>query len=220
MNAIFAVLVGAIVTGVVGNFLVQRWQLRSWREQQRQLGYQAELQELKSLLGEISTKAADRHNAMRRLVGSLAPQSRAETGAALADYQQQVTIWNATLNSFYVRIRLAVDYAATLRFEHDVHNSFVEAGRSIEDVLRLRADGDKPNWSDLIDPKDRLNGLQGKLFSFLRDLTDEIERRREEIYFGKKLPYTVENLGEYTTLELIKAFFTADIDSFYVIRTA
>src|SRR5260221_5193275 len=176
MSAIFPVLVGAIVTGVVGNFLVQRWQLRSWREQQRQMGYQAELEELKSLLGEISTKAADRHNAMRRLVGSLAPQSRAETGAALADYQQQVTIWNATLNSFYVRIRLAVDYGATLRFERDVHRFFVEAGRSIEQVLRSRAGGVETNWSDLIEPKEKLNVLQGKLFSFLRDLTDEIER--------------------------------------------
>lgn len=93
----------------VGNFLVHRWQLRSWREQQRQLGYQAELEELKALVGEISTKAADRHNAMRRLLGSLAPNSRAETGSALADYQQQVAIWNATLNSFFVRIRLALN---------------------------------------------------------------------------------------------------------------
>lgn len=220
MNAIFPVLVGAIVTGIVGNFLVQRWQLRSWREQQRQLGYQAELDELRSLLGEISTKAADRHNAMRKLVGSLAPDSRIERGVALAEYQNQVAIWNTSLNSFYVRIRLAVDYATTLRFERDVHKVFVEAGSLIEQVIRSRMDGVESNWSDLTEPKNKLNQLQGHLFSFIRDLTDDIERRREEIYFGKKLEYAIPNLGEYSTLELIKALFATDVEALYVLRSA
>jgi hypothetical protein len=178
------------------------------------------VEELKNLLSEISTKAADRQNAMRRLVGSLAPQSRLETGQALSDYQQQLTIWNATLSSFYVRIRLAADYAEAIRFERDVHTCFVDAGRSIEQVLRSRADGVKPNWSDLIEPKEKLNILQARLFAFLRDLADEIERRREEIYFGRKLKLALENLGEYTTLELLKALFTVDVDSLYVIRPA
>ncbi len=75
MAAIWPILVGAIVTGIVGNFLVQRWQLRTWRAQQRQLGYQAELEELKKLLDEISKRSADRYNAMRWLISSLAPNS-------------------------------------------------------------------------------------------------------------------------------------------------
>lgn len=220
MDAIIPVLVGAVVTAVLGNFLVQKWQLRSWREQQRHLGHQAELEEMKSLLAEITSRAASRHNAMRRLIGSLAPQSRGNFEEALSDYRSELAAWNAALNSLFVRIRLAMSYAETVRFERDIHALFVDAGVSIEQVIRARESGVQPNWSDLIDPKEKLNRLQGQLFSFLRDLADTVEARKEEIYFGKKLSYSKDNLEEYSLLELVKALFSADVDGFYVVRSA
>ncbi|MDR6288451.1 MULTISPECIES: hypothetical protein [Inquilinus] len=218
MAAIWPILVGAIVTGIVGNFLVQRWQLGVWRAQQRQLGYQAELEELKKLLEEISTKSADRHNAMRRLIGSLAPNSSQDSNEALTTYREQLFIWNGALNSIYLRIRLAVDYSRTLRFEREVHQRFYHAGQSIEQVLRERASGASPNWSDLIEPKARLNSVQAATYAFLRDLTDIVEHRREEIYFGRRLPYSESSLGEYSFLDLVKALFVSRVDRFYVIR--
>lgn len=220
MAALWPVLVGAIVTGIVGNFLVQRWQLMTWRIQQRQLGYQAELGELKKLLEEISIKSADRHNAMRRLIGSLAPNSSQDSDKALIAYQEQLAIWNGSLNSIYVRIRLAVNYGYTIRFENDVHGHFYSAGQAIERVLRLRENGVSPNWSDLIEPKAQMDKVQGATYTFLRDFTDIVERRREEIYFGRRLPYEAEYLGEYSLLELVKAVFTSRVDRFYVVRPA
>jgi len=220
MIAFWSVLVGAIVTGVVGNFLIQRWQLMTWRSQQRQLGYQAELAELKKLLEEISIKSADRYNAMRCLIGSLAPNSSQNRDKALASYQEQLAIWNGSLNSIYVRIRLAVNYDYTLRFERDVHRHFYNAGRSIELVVRQRECGVSPNWSDLTEPKAEMDRVRGATYKFLRDLTDIVERRREEIYFGRRLPYKTEHLGEYSLIELVKAVFTSRVDCFYVIRPA
>lgn len=220
MQTILPVLIGALVTAVLGNFLVQKWQLRTWREQQRQLGLQAELEEMKKLLEEITAKAADRHNAMRRLLSSLAPETRTNFERALTEYQNQVATWNAALNSFYVRIRLTVDYVMTLRFEREVHRRFYEAGIALEEVVRSRRDGVKSNWSDLTEPRERLNYLQGSLYVFLRDLTDHIEKRRDEIFFGKKLYYRTHNLREYSLLELIKALFTSNVDAFYVVRSS
>lgn len=220
MSAVIPVLVGAIVTAVLGNFLVQKWQLRSWREQQRHLGYQSELEELKALLAEITSKAARRHNAMRRLIGSLAPQSHANFEDALSDYRSELATWNASLNSIFVRIRLAMSYSETVRFEREIHSAFVDAGSSIEQVIRSRELGVPPNWSDLVEPKEKLNRLQGRLFAFLRDLADTIESRKEEIYFGRRLFYSKENLEEYSLFELIKALFSADVDGFYIVRSA
>lgn len=220
MGAIWPVLVGAIVTGIFGNFLAQRWQLRKWRIQQRQLGYQAELEELKKLLEEISVKAADRHNAMRRLIGSLAPNSSQNSDKLLVAYQDQLAIWNGSLNSIYVRIRLTVDYGYTIRFEREVHDRFCSAGKAIEQVLRQRESGMPPNWSDLTEPTAQMHSVKGATYLFLRDLTDKVEHRREEIYFGRQLPYEPAHLGEYSLLELVKAVFTSRVDCFYVIRPA
>lgn len=220
MAALWPVLIGAIVTGVVGNFLVQRWQLITWRIQQRQLGYQAELGDLKGLLEEISIKSADRHNAMRSLIGSLAPNSSQDPEKALAAYRDQISVWNASLNSIYVRIRLAVDYSCTLRFERDIHKNFYNAGKAIEQVFRQRESGIAPNWSDLIEPKQQMDILQGATYSFLRDLATTVEHRREEIYFGRRLSYTIGNLGEYSLFDLIKAIFTSRVDCFYVVHPA
>lgn len=218
MANILSVLAGAVVTGVVGNFLVQRWQLRTWRIQQRQLGYQAELEELKKLLEEISAKSASRHNAMRRLIGSMAPNSFQDRDEALAAYQEQLAVWNGSLNAIYVRIRLAVSYSYTLRFEHEVHQRFYLAGQAIEEVVRKRQKGELPNWSDLTFPKSQLDTVQGATYQFLRDLTEIVDRRREEIYFGRRLTYEAAYLGEYSLLQLVKAVFTSRVDGYYVVR--
>lgn len=220
MAAVWSVLVGAIVTGIFGNFLVQRWQLMTWRIQQRQLGYQAELEDLKKLLEEISIKSANRHNAMRYLIGSLAPNSSQDGDEALVAYKEQLAIWNGSLNSIYVRIRLAVNYDYTIRFEKNVHDRFYRAGQAIEQVLRRRTSGASPNWSDLIEPRAQMDRVQGATYTFLRDLTDIVEHRREEIYFGRRLHYKAAFLREYSLLELVKAVFTSRVDCFYVIRPA
>jgi hypothetical protein len=190
VSAILSVLVGAIVTGIIGNALVQRWQLRGWFAQQRQLGHQNELEALKQLVEDVSTAANKRLNAMRRLSGSLAPGSLGDTEALLANYRQEVSSWMSALNSFYVRITLYVDYPMTLRLEREVHMPFVEAGRSIEGLLRARDAGEPPSFSGVAPVNDKLSALQGTIFNYSRDLLKAVDARRQEIFNGRKLGYS------------------------------
>ncbi|WP_156367295.1 hypothetical protein [Novosphingobium sp. KN65.2] len=220
MAAIVPVLVGALVTAIAGNFLVQRWQMRNWREQQRQLGYKAELDDLRKLIEEISTKYADRHNAMRNVISSLAPNSHLVLEEALDAYRGQVVIWNGALNSFYVRLRISIDYASAIRLEHDVHEPFALAGRKIEAVVRAKRQGEEISWRDLSEAKELLNKLQGTSYGFLRDLTTDYSDRRSEIFEGRKIFYRDGVLTEYSTFDLIKAIFALPIDKFYIIRTS
>ncbi|WP_294298489.1 hypothetical protein [uncultured Sphingomonas sp.] len=220
MADLFPVLAGAIVTGVAGNYLVQRWQLRTWRIQQRQIGYQTELEELKKLLDDITQKSADRLRSMRRLVSSMAPNAVWSFNDALKSYQDQVASWNTALASLFVRIRLTANYRWSIRFEEEIHASFREAGALIEQGARHRQGGGPFIWSDLSEPSRKLDGLQTLLSLFLHDLTDVVERRREEIYFGRKINVTHEGLSEYSLFELVHVTLTTDVSSFYVIRSA
>lgn len=219
MEAIGPVLVGALLTAIVGNFLVQRWQLRNWREQQRQLGDQVALDDFKKLVEEISIKSADRHSAMRSLVSSLAPDSRVDFESALTDYRQQLVIWNSSLNSFYVRIRHNVDYRWAIRLEHEIHDPFRNAGVEIEKVIRSRKSGSPPNWQSLKGPKDLLDGLQARSYNFQRDLAAILISRKCEIFEGRKLYYAKGKLDEYSFLDLVKAIFVLAVDKHYIVRT-
>ncbi len=219
MQAIWPVLVGALVTAIVGNFLVQRWQLRNWKEQQRQLGDQVALDEFKKLVEEISIKSADRHTAMRNLVSSLAPDSRIDFKGALEDYRNQLSIWNGSLNSFYVRIRHNLNYGWAIRLEHEMHDKFRIAGTEIEKVIRSRKAGSLPDWQSLEVPKELLNEIQASSYNFQRDLFTKFNSRKLEIFEGRRLYYREGALREYSFLDLIKAIFVVSVDEYYIIRT-
>jgi len=174
--------------------------MRSWQAQQRQLGHKAELDELTNLLKEIVTKSANRHDSMRRLIGSCAPNSRADMEECLREYRKQVVIWNSSLNSMYIRLRLMLGYGYTLKFEKDIHNVFRITGERIEYlVIKIRGKG-VPDWSELDIPKDMLNKLQGNLANILNDIGERIEKRKSEIFFGERLYYTKLNISKYNIL--------------------
>ena len=138
MGDIIPVLIGAIITAVIGNKLVHVWQNRSWRDQQRQIGLKAELDEMKKLIEDISCRVSDRHNSMRHLISSLSPNSNIDTQQSLSSYQDQLRVWNSALPSFLIKLRLIVNYAEAIRFENEIHNVFYHAGAEIENILRSR----------------------------------------------------------------------------------
>lgn len=71
-NVVLGAIVAFIFTGVIANWLVQRWQYRNWLNQQRFLGAEKRYELLKSLADEISLNASKRLSSMFRLVASLA----------------------------------------------------------------------------------------------------------------------------------------------------
>jgi len=74
MSAIIAVIVGSILTGLIGNWLVQGWQQRNWLLQQRFLGHEKEYFALKDLADEIASLLGARIYQCRRLLRNLPAQ--------------------------------------------------------------------------------------------------------------------------------------------------
>ena len=220
MGDIIPVLIGAIITAVIGNKLVHVWQNRSWRDQQRQIGLKAELDEMKKLIEDISCRVSDRHNSMRHLISSLSPNSNIDTQQSLSSYQDQLRVWNSALPSFLIKLRLIVNYAEAIRFENEIHNVFYHAGAEIENIIRSRSQGIDISWRSLEAPKHKLNIVQRNFSVFLRELSDNIESRNREIFFGRKILYTDNSFDEYSILDLIKALFISRVDRFYIIRSS
>ena len=219
MIAILSVAIGAILTAVLGNFLVQRWQMRSWRAQQRHLGLQIEFEALKLLAEEIISKASNRLFAMRHVTGALAPNSQSSLDDTLAKYRQELALWNTSLASFYVRLRLYLNYSMAIRLENEVHKPFVQCGLKIEALLNQSKSGKTVSLSERSEIIRELNKMQGKLNDFGAYMLRTVESRKKEIFYGHKIILQKSELDKYSTLELIKAFLTRDVDGFYVIRS-
>ena len=220
MQALVSVVVGGVITAVVGNALIHRWQLRSWYAQQRHLGFQKELADLKCLLDEVTTGCDTRLYSMRELTNILRDGSLRRVEAALKDYRDIVKEWNSSLNSYYTRLTLHVGMATSLRLERHVHKPFVIIGQVLERGVRAVHQGETLAPAELAMVDESLNGCQTSILRFSQDLLNAVQRRSSEIAEGRKIWYIDGKLAEYSSLDLIKALFASDIDSLYIIRPA
>jgi len=218
-SAIVAALVGAVTTGVLGNYLVQRWQRQSWFAQQRQLFHQQELDELKDLYDEISERGEARLTSMRRLVAVLLDDPP-ELEKALDEYRNQLTLWNSALRSFFPPITLHYGWHKTLQLENEIHANFVAVGRLLEQQVRLVKGGGKPLSANRTVLQTRLNLQAGALSEFYQDLANGVAKRRDEVLNGKRHWYRSGGLSHFSTSDLIKALFTSNVDGFNVVRPA
>lgn len=221
MQSIWSVAVGAIITAIVGNALVQRWQLRSWYAQQRQIGYEKELSELKALLDELSKGCDARLSAMRQLTYALYPGSSLSITDEVVAYRVVVKNWNSALSSYYTRLALYVRRSMAYRLEREIHKEFVIAGRALEILVRGQLESRVPSSrSTVAVVEDRLNEVQAAIISFSDDLLAAVIDRRSEISVGRRVYYLSGNIAEYSTFELVKALFVSDVKSLYVVRPA
>lgn len=218
-SGVLAALTGAATTGIIGNYLVQRWQRRSWLAQQRQLFHQQELDELKQLYDQISERAETRLISMRRLVAVL-QDGASELEKALDNYREQLTLWNSSLRSFYPRITIHYGWHKTRYLEDEIHGNFVSIGQSLEGLVRVSKAGGTPSAAEKSNLQARLNQQAGLLSGFYEDLANGVEKRRDEVLNGKRHSYKSGALRFFTTGELIKALFVSDVDRFDVVRPA
>jgi hypothetical protein len=219
LSAIAAALTGAITTGVIGNYLVQRWQRRSWFAQQRRLFNEQELSELKRLYEQLTYRAEARLTSMRRLLAVI-QDSDSEVQKALDAYREQLTLWNSALRSFYPTITLHYGWSKTLQLENEIHGSFVKTGRALERLIRVVFQGAKPSGADKIVIQRALDAQAGRLSAFYLELANGIEKRRDEVLNGRRHFYRSGSFHYFSTSDLVKALFTSDVDGFNVIRPA
>src|SRR5437660_11662896 len=105
-TTLVSLFVGFILTGIVGAWLSQRWQHRSWINQQQILGEEKSYQDLKTVWDEVTTLSGKRQWRMRRLLYSIKAMNVEEANLRLKEYAYVVSEWNEKRNSFEVRLTL------------------------------------------------------------------------------------------------------------------
>lgn len=98
--AIVSILLTFVLTGVIGNMLVQHWQYRNWINQQKFLGEEKQYYALTALWEELTNLASKRLWRMRRLHAALINGDDEKIKERLNDYDLALSEWNQSKPAF------------------------------------------------------------------------------------------------------------------------
>lgn len=219
MEAILSVIVGFLLTGLIGNRLIQRWQARNWFLQQRFLGQEKEYIALRELADEIAILLGARIYRMRRLAWAIPNAAKETIDKAHAEYDEILKRWNERLPSFFIRLPMLGQHELAQRLEATIQHAFVDAGRTIQELRAKRDRGGTIRQPDAGRIEKQLNVLQGRSIEFSKALLRAVHANRVDVYFGKRIPFTPYTFEYFSTWQLVKALFTRDIDTLSILRT-
>ena len=217
-TAVVTVLQTFMLTGLIGNWLVQRWQHRNWLNQQRFLGAEKEYNALKELFEEISSLLGKRLSRMNRLLRVVNSSDKELLQSRLKDYDEAVAEWNGKLNAFFVRITMYDRFYRTERLENEVHASLVRSGSRLERLVSRSLSHEAVSAKEITELSDRLNTLQGQIFSFNRDFLRAVQAKQQRTYYGVWIEFTRQNLEEFPTWKLFKLLFVPRIELLGIVR--
>lgn len=218
VSTIISVVLGFVLTGLVGNHLVQRWQQRNWLIQQRFLGHEKEYIALKDLTDEIASLLGARIYNMQRLLFSLRRSSDEQLVTRLADYEDIVKRWNERLTSFYVRLPLLAYSDLGLQLESSVQTKLQVSSATIEELLNKRRGGVIAEKSEVRSAGAALSSIQANAINFNKQMLRILESRRVEVYYGTKIAFTLGNIEKFSTWQLVKALFIRDVNAYSITR--
>ncbi len=218
METLVAIALSFVLTGLIGNRLLQQWQQRNWLQQQQLLGREKEYFALRELCEELAQTMGARHFQMRRLLASVRTFPLEKMEGRLLDYEKSLIRWNESINSYNVRLTFYTSYGFAKDLEESVQKEFVRLGSQIEALVRRRR-MDAPVSREEVEPiRVELDNLQARIFRFSRDLVSELEKVRSHTYFGRRIHYRWGDLKDFSTWDLIKALFIRDVYSHSIIR--
>jgi hypothetical protein len=218
MWQIAAVILGFLLTGLLGNWILQGWQHRSWLRQQQFLGQEKEYLALKDLAAEVADAIGARIYHMRRLLWSIRGSTDEILSERLQAYDRVVTQWNEKLQTYYVRLTLYASFYDAGDLERRIHEPAQAIGAEIEQLVRGRRAGRLPDRPQVVRLERRLNELYGLGFEVNRDILASVEKKRQVTYFGERLHMSKDTLKYFSTWDLIKGLFVSDIDAFAISR--
>ncbi len=220
MTNFLQILLGFLLTGLIGNWLVHKWQARSWFMQQRFLGKEKEYLALKELADELVTLLGVRIFRMRRLNRVLAAGSPVQIEERHREYEEALQRWNEKLASFYIRLPLLAEYNFAWQLERYIQAELVRIGGRIETLARERLSGAAITRGEPSKIEADLNKLQGRAIGLSKSLLRAVKERRIDVYYGKEVPFTSANLHCFSTWQLVKALFVRDVNSLSVVRAS
>jgi hypothetical protein len=218
MNWIAAPVAAALITVLLGNWLLHRWQLRNWFTQQRHAGHEKELEELSKLLDEILLAASTRLEAMRLLRSEMA--TKGDVNKALGAYKEQISAWNIKLHSWFARITFYLNWSMTYALENRLHSEFVRTGWVLERSVREYRTSGTLSAATGTELTRAMNALAGEIDDYLRDFLRFVDSRRTCLRYGRHLKYNSHDIREYSTFQLFKSLFSADVDAIDIVRAA
>jgi hypothetical protein len=207
MLALLTVVVSFVLTGLVGNWLVQRWQQRNWLTQHSLQRAEKQIEQLRALIDEILRLGDARNYRTRRVVLQLNSEDSAKFERTKEDYDQAVVNWNDRFNSMCVGLTMYAAYQPyTERLEGIIQPLFVSVSEKVEVAIGMRANGPVPR-SLIAQRNVDLNEISGMLFEFGRDLVRLLLNKQQEAYEGELIFFSKANLGLFPTWYLLKALF-------------
>jgi len=220
MTEIVSVILAFVLTGVIGNRLLQNWQERTWLRQRQFLGLEKEYTSLRDLTFELTEAGAARLFRMRRLLAATRSLPVQELQTRLKDYDEALVTWNEKLNGFYVRLAFIPGHELSIEMERSVHKKLAVEGARIEKLVRVRLKGGWADTTECASIDHALNHAQAALLRFNKRMLRLVDAAKKRVYFGESIPYRSAFIFQFSTMELIKALFIRDVDGHSVFRPA
>jgi hypothetical protein len=204
-TAITTALLTFLFTGLIANRLVQQWQHRNWKSQQRLSDTDREYRGFQELFDEVATLASRRQHKMVRLLSGIRSGDVDLVKQRLAEYDIALVDWNEKLNSIFAKLTMYLRWQFTKRLEDDIQPTFVRIGRELETLARARIAGSGADSTKCRQLDRELNRLQRHIFEFNRDVLRFILTKKNELY--EEMPFRADTLDRFPTWELFKALF-------------
>lgn len=219
LTSLIPVVAGFILSGLIGNRLLQHWQNRNWISQQRFNGNEKEYAALKELIDEIAQLLGERIYLSQRILLSIAEDPDEKLESKLTDYDDIIKRWNIRLTSFYVRLSLLMGEGEANKLESSIQNSLKKLSDLISDLLKKRSESKKVLAQEARAALKSSYALQAKATNFNKHLLSVALDRKKVLYEGEAIPFTQANLHRFSTWFLFKALFSRNINSLTVIRS-
>ena len=206
------VIVPIAISAVIGNYLVQRWQQRNWRQQQLVLRGEKNIDALKLAIDDLMNLADSRSYRSRRLLLQLRPDQPALGDSELfdeilKDYIKSVVAWNDKFNSLCVRLTMYSKSCHSNNLEKNIQPQFVEISHRIEQLLK------GVNYSKHFFDKEKrsidacFNWLNGSTSELYKALIRDLKSRERKNYLGSQIQFEKDTLEQFSTWHLTKALF-------------
>jgi hypothetical protein len=218
MTTVTSILLTFLLTGLIGNWLAQRWQQRNWMNQQRFLGEEKEYISLKDLWEQLSGLAAKRLWRMRWVLFAIDDKNDAAVQERLVEYTSVLSEWNEKFTPMCARLTLLTRWAFTYELDRGIQNDFVNAGLKLERLVKARLSNQHVDRRGTLMLHKEFDVLSGRLFAFNRDVLRAVERQRARTYYGVEVEYSKSNLEKFGNWQLLKALFKPGLKTLRITR--